>query len=177
MRARLATNQLSRTLTTTMHLLSLLPTGFLSVAKTTDKKSCTWFNGANPQSRSQRGKWSVFHSAQKALGRSLCEKDSWFFFFFITHFFPQECRSSDLFDGWKASLLFVAMVYGYIGRMLLPCGNSPKGMLAFRILTSTSCPLLACHLTCPSFAINPLLAMIDFVVCSCLRTVLSLLNT
>jgi hypothetical protein len=47
--------------------------------------------------------------------------------------FPQECRSSDLFDGWIASLLFVAIVYGYLGRMLLPCGNNPKGMLAFRI--------------------------------------------
>jgi hypothetical protein len=89
MRARLAANQFSRNLTTTMHLLFLLPTRFLSVAKTTGKKTCTWFNGANPQSKSQHGKWSVFHLAQKALGRFLCEKDSWFFFFFITHFFPK----------------------------------------------------------------------------------------
>jgi hypothetical protein len=55
--------------------------------------------------------------------------------FLFLHYtlFPQECRSSDLFDGWIASLLFVAIVYGYLGRMLLPCGNNPKGMLAFRI--------------------------------------------
>jgi hypothetical protein len=72
-----------------MHLLFLFPTGFLSVAKTTGKKSCTWFNGANPQSRSQHGKWSVFHSAPKAIRHFWCEKDSWFFFFFITHFFPR----------------------------------------------------------------------------------------
>jgi hypothetical protein len=138
MRARLATNQFSRKLTTAMHLLFLSPTRFLSVARKPRARSLApWFNGAQtptPVFSMGNGLFCIWH--RKPLRRFWFEKDSWFFLFLFLHYtlFPQECRSSDLsFDGWIASLLFVAIAYGYLGRMLLPCGNHPKGMLAFRI--------------------------------------------
>ena len=138
-----------------MHLLFLLPTRFLSVAKITGKKSCTWLNGALPHTRSQHGKWSVLHLAQKANRRFWCEKDSWFFLFLHYTLFLKNVVVRTFFDGCTVSLLFVAMVYGYIGRMLLPCGNGPKGMLDFRTSISTSSlPLSHSHRF--SFAVDPL---------------------
>jgi hypothetical protein len=76
-----------------MHLLFLSPTRFLSVARKPRVRSLApWFNGAEPQSSFQHGKWLVLHLAQKAIAAFLVLKrtaGSFFFFFFSTHFFPR----------------------------------------------------------------------------------------
>jgi hypothetical protein len=135
MRARLATNQFSRNLTTAMHLLFLLPTRFFFGRANHGQEALHLVQlGPTPIQTSAR-EMVCFASGTASRLAFLTRKGRLVLLFLFLHYtlFPQECRSSDLFDGWIASLLFVAIVYGYLGRMLLPCGNNPKGMLAFRI--------------------------------------------